>query len=312
MKGNLIVTIMGPTGVGKTDLAIELCSHFPISIISVDSVQIYKHLDIGSGKPSKDLLQSFPHDLIDIVEPTEPYSTAQFQKDALKSIKDSFEGGKIPILVGGTMMYFNHLIDGISRLPKVSQDIRSDIEREFEKNGSQKMHDYLKTIDLKSSEKIHINDSQRIKRAIEVFKATGKGLSQWQEEKKKEVSKTISNSNLQQISLIPESRTLHRELILRRFNQMISDGLIEEVEKILNLEGMSSGSQSMKSIGYRQVCKYLDGDYGLDDMIEKSVNATRQLAKRQMTWLNNWNNLKQISAKESPLKTLVDLIKKNT
>ena len=242
MKGNLIVTIMGPTGVGKTDLAIELCSHFPINIISVDSVQIYKHLDIGSGKPSKDLLQSFPHDLIDIVEPTEPYSTAQFQKDALKSIKDSFKGGKIPILVGGTMMYFNHLIDGISRLPKVSQDIRSDIEREFEKNGSQKMHDYLKTIDLKSSEKIHINDSQRIKRAIEVFKATGKGLSQWQEEKKKEVSRTISNSNLQQISLIPESRTLHRELILRRFNQMISDGLIEEVEKILNLEGMSSGS----------------------------------------------------------------------
>ena len=312
MKGNLIVTIMGPTGVGKTDLAIELCSHFPISIISVDSVQIYKHLDIGSGKPSKDLLQSFPHDLIDIVEPTEPYSTAQFQKDALKSIKDSFKGGKIPILVGGTMMYFNHLIDGISRLPQVSQDIRSDIEREFEKNGSEKMHDYLKTIDLKSSEKIHINDSQRIKRAIEVFKATGKGLSQWQEEKKKEVSRTISNSNLQQISLIPESRTLHRELILRRFNQMISDGLIEEVEKILNLEGMSSGSQSMKSIGYRQVCKYLDGDYGLDDMIEKSVNATRQLAKRQMTWLNNWNNLKQISAKESPLKTLVDLIKKNT
>ena len=311
MKENLILTIMGPTGVGKTDLMIELYSQFPIKIIGVDSVQIYKHLNIGSGKPSSNLLQKYPHDLVDIIEPTENYSTARFQEDVIKSIKDSFEEERIPILVGGTMMYFHHLVEGISKLPKVSEAIRAQVESEFEREGSQKMHDHLKTIDSKSSTKIHFNDSQRIKRAIEVYRSTGQELSKWQEEEKKEVSEIITKSNLKQIALIPESRDLHREVISERFKMMIKQGFVEEVEDILNMKGMSYASHSMKSVGYRQVCEYLAGDYGLDDMIEKSVNATRQLAKRQMTWINNWNNLIKVDKKESPLDTVNDLIKKN-
>ena len=302
---------MGPTGVGKTDLMIELYSQFPIKIIGVDSVQIYKHLNIGSGKPSSKLLQKYPHDLVDIIEPTENYSTARFQEDVINSIKDSFEEKKIPILVGGTMMYFHHLVEGISKLPKVSEAIRAQVESEFESEGSQKMHDHLKTIDSKSSTKIHFNDSQRIKRAIEVYRSTGQELSRWHEEKKKEVSEIITKSNLKQIALIPESRDLHREVISERFKMMIKEGLVEEVEDILNIKGMSYASHSMKSVGYRQVCEYLAGDHGLDDMIEKSVNATRQLAKRQMTWINNWNNLIKVDKKESPLDTVNDLIKKN-
>ena len=302
---------MGPTGVGKTDLMIELYSQFPIKIIGVDSVQIYKHLNIGSGKPSSNLLQKYPHDLVDIIEPTENYSTARFQEDVIKSIKDSFEEERIPILVGGTMMYFHHLVEGISKLPKVSEAIRAQVESEFKREGSQKMHNHLKTIDSKSSTKIHFNDSQRIKRAIEVYRSTGQELSKWQEEEKKEVSEIITKSNLKQIALIPESRDLHREVISERFKMMIKQGFVEEVEDILNMKGMSYASHSMKSVGYRQVCEYLAGDYGLDDMIEKSVNATRQLAKRQMTWINNWNNLIKVDKKESPLDTVNDLIKKN-
>lgn len=302
---------MGPTGVGKTDLIIELYSQFPIKIIGVDSVQIYKYLNIGSGKPSSDLLQKYPHDLVDIIEPTEHYSTARFQKDVIKSIKDSFKEEKIPILVGGTMMYFHHLVEGISKLPDVSYEIRTEVENEFKKKGSQEMHNYLKTIDYKSSSKIHFNDSQRIKRAIEVYKSTGKELSMWQEEKKKEVNEIISESNLKQIALIPESRDFHKEVIADRFNLMIKEGLVEEVEGILNLEGMSGASYSMKSVGYRQVCEYLAGDYDLDDMIHRSVNSTRQLAKRQMTWINNWNGLIKIDKRESPSNVVNDLIKKN-
>ena len=302
---------MGPTGVGKTDLMIELYSQFPIKIIGVDSVQIYKHLNIGSGKPSSNLLKKYPHDLVDIIEPTENYSTARFQEDVINSIKDSFEEKKIPILVGGTMMYFHHLVEGISKLPKVSEAIRAQVESEFKKEGSKMMHNHLKTIDSKSSTKIHFNDSQRIKRAIEVYRSTGQELSKWQEEKKKEVNEIILKSNLKQIALIPESRDLHREVISERFKMMIKQGLVEEVEDVLNMKGMSYASHSMKSVGYRQVCEYLAGDYGIDDMIEKSVNATRQLAKRQMTWINNWNNLIRVDKKESPLDTVNDLIKKN-
>ena len=302
---------MGPTGVGKTDLIIELYSQIPITIISVDSIQIYKDLNIGSGKPSNEVLKKYPHELIDFVEPTESYSTARFQEDVIHCIKDSFETNKTPVLVGGTMMYFHHLINGISKLPSVSNQIRIEVQSEFDEKGSEEMHKYLQKIDRKSSLKIHPNDSQRIKRAIEVYKATGKEFSNWQTEQKKEINEIIGESNTLQIAIKPLDRQLHRADVAKRFLNMIDKGLVEEVERILNLKGMSINSQSMKSVGYRQVCQFLDGDYGLDDMIIKAINSTRQLAKRQMTWINGWDDLTLLEKDPALPSYIKNLILKN-
>ena len=312
VEKRLIVSLMGPTGVGKTDLAIELYKNLDINIISVDSVQIYKHLNIGSGKPSSKVLDKYPHDLIDILRPNENYSTSQFQGDAIDSIRKAFESKRIPLLVGGTMMYFHHLVTGISKLPSVDSQIRLRVKEEFEDKGVHAMYKYLEKIDKDSSIKIHQNDTQRIKRAIEVFLATGKELSKWQDENKKETNQIIRESNLIQIAIKPHDKDLHRENIAKRFKGMIDAGLIEEVEGILERKGMSSNSQSMKSVGYRQVCEYLKGDYSLDDMIDKGINSTRQLAKRQMTWMRNWKNLIFVENNSSLFSSVKDLILKNS
>ena len=303
---------MGPTGVGKTDLAIELYKNLDINIISVDSVQIYKHLNIGSGKPSTDVLKKYPHELIDILKPIESYSTSQFQDDVIDSIRNAFRTKRIPLLVGGTMMYFHHLVNGISRLPSVDSQIRLKVKQDFEERGVHEMYGYLEKIDKTSSIKIHQNDTQRIKRAIEVFLATGKELSKWQAENKKEINQVISESNLIQIAIKPQDKDIQREIIAKRFKRMIDNGLIEEVEGILELKGMSPNSQSMKSVGYRQVCEYLTGDYSLDDMIDRGINSTRQLAKRQMTWMRSWDNIIFLENNSSLFSSVKDLILKNS
>ena len=303
---------MGPTGVGKTDLAIELYEDLDINIISVDSVQIYKHLNIGSGKPSSKVLEQYPHDLIDILKPHESYSTSQFQDDVIDSIRNAFRTKRIPLLVGGTMMYFHHLVNGISRLPSVDSQIRLKVKQDFEERGVHEMYGYLEKIDKTSSIKIHQNDTQRIKRAIEVFLATGKELSKWQAENKKEINQVISESNLIQIAIKPQDKDIHREIIAKRFKRMIDNGLIEEVEDILERKGMSPNSQSMKSVGYRQVCEYLAGDYSLDDMIDRGINSTRQLAKRQMTWMRSWDNIIFLENNSSLFSSVKDLILKNS
>ena len=303
---------MGPTGVGKTDLAIELYEDLDINIISVDSVQIYKHLNIGSGKPSSKVLEQYPHDLIDILKPHESYSTSQFQDDVIDSIRNAFRTKRIPLLVGGTMMYFHHLVNGISRLPSVDSQIRLKVKQDFEERGVHEMYGYLEKIDKTSSIKIHQNDTQRIKRAIEVFLATGKELSKWQAENKKEINQVISESNLIQIAIKPQDKDIHRENIAKRFKSMIDTGLIEEVEGILERKGMSANSQSMKSVGYRQVCEYLAGDYSLDDMIDRGINSTRQLAKRQMTWMRSWDNIIFLENNSSLFSSVKDLILKNS
>ena len=185
---------MGPTGVGKTDIALELFQKLPIKIISVDSVQIYNYLNIGSGKPSSEVLRDFPHALINIIEPTDSYSTAKFQKDCLSFIAEGFKSNKLPVLVGGTMMYFDHLINGISKLPSVEKNIRVEVEEEFKKIGSKEMHNLLKRIDINASIKIHPNDSQRIKRAIEVYRVNRQRIFKMAMEQIKEVSQLIQET----------------------------------------------------------------------------------------------------------------------
>ena len=299
---------MGPTGVGKTEIALELFQKMPIEILSVDSVQIYKHLNIGSGKPSPEVLRDFPHELINIIDPTDNYSTAKFQQDSLASIAEGFKFNKLPILVGGTMMYFDHLINGISKLPSVEKNIRLEVEEEFKNIGSNEMHNLLKRIDINASKKIHPNDSQRIKRAIEVYRATGKEFSKWQSEQTKEVSPLIQETKVIQIALKPNDKEIHRESIANRFKDMIELGLVNEVEDLLNFPGVNKDSQSMKSVGYRQVCEFLEGDIGLDVMIEKAINSTRQLAKRQMTWINSWKGLTVLEKDSSTVRTLEKLV----
>ena len=301
---------MGPTCAGKTRLAMELFNKFPIQIISVDSVQIYKHLDVGSSKPSQEILNEYPHSLINILEPNQSYSTAKFQVDCIEAIKSSLEGEKIPILVGGTMMYFHHLINGISDLPEVKKITRKEIEEEFYANGIKKMYSYLKEIDLESANRIHPNDTQRIKRAIEIYRETGKQMSILQKENISKKHPLIEKSSILQLSIIPKDLDAHRNLIAQRFQRMIKDGLVEEVENILKITEVDHDSQSMKSVGYRQVCEFLRGEIDHDVMMEKAINSTRQLSKRQITWLKGWKNLISMDNDASLLLKVEDLIKR--
>ena len=287
-KGKYIISIMGPTGVGKTELAIELSKLLNSFLISVDSVQVYKGLDIGSGKLSKERLQKFPHKLIDIAEPTDPYSTAKFNGDVSEAIKEILGNHKVPLLVGGTMLYFNSFIKGLSRLPEANEIIRKDLLTKALDIGWPGMHKELTKIDLETSLKIHENDSQRIQRALEVFLITGKPLSILQKLNKKS---NLNKHKIVQFAIAPQSREILKKTLEDRFLDMLDKGLIQEVEALINIKGIKKDLPSMRSVGYKQVWEYLDGNLSKDEMILSSISATRQLAKRQLTWLKNWKDL---------------------
>ena len=282
---------MGPTGIGKTDLAFQLYDSCDAEIISVDSVQVYKHLNIGSGKPNKEVLMKYPHKLIDVIEPYQAYSTGKFQKDCLKEIKKIDSSNKIPLLVGGTMLYFRNLFHGLSELPESTEEIRQEVEQEYNQKVLEVMYEHLRKVDLLSAKSIHPNDSQRIKRAIEVYRLTNKPLSLWRQESHLEEHEDLKPFNIHQFAIKPKEKKIHREKIAIRFQEMIDKGLINEVEGLLNKKQMDSAKSSMKSIGYKQVSNYLEGNLSFDEMIFRAVTATRQLAKRQMTWLRSWNRV---------------------
>ena len=305
MKEQPIVTIMGPTGVGKTDLAILLSEQLAIDIVSVDSVQIYKKMDIGSGKPSAEILKRYPHKLVSFIDPWKTYSTALFVNDVRKEITLADQSKRLPVLVGGTMLYFRSLLGGISRMPKADQSVRDEISMQAKKNGWGYLHKQLAEIDPISAKRIHQNDTQRIQRALEVYRVSSKTMTEWLERDKG--SELLKSRKVLQFAVVPESREALREDIKTRFLSMIEAGLIKEVEELLKLEQMDSKQSSMKSVGYRQVCQYLDGKFSYDEMIDKAINATRQLAKRQMTWLRSWKNLHWIN---QDTKVSVDLIQK--
>ena len=282
---------MGPTGIGKTDLAFQLYDSSAVEIISVDSVQVYKHLNIGSGKPDKTVLKKYPHKLIDVIEPHESYSTGKFQTDCIKEIKAINASNKTPLLVGGTMLYFKNLFNGLSELPESTEEIREEVELEYKQKGLKAMHDYLKEIDSLSAKNIHPNDAQRIKRAIEVYRLTNKPLSLLHQESLVEMHEDLKPFDIHQFAIKPKDKEIHRHKVATRFQDMIDKGLIIEVEGLLNKKQMNSGKSSLKSVGYKQVSDYLEGHLSFDEMISKAVTATRQLAKRQMTWLRSWNRV---------------------
>ncbi len=286
MKRNVIL-LMGPTASGKTDLAISLFKKIPSDIISVDSAMVYRGMNIGTAKPNSSCLKNIPHQLIDIRDPENTYSAGEFIRDALLAIDNSFDKGNIPILVGGTMMYFRALTKGMAKLPQKNEEIRKNIEIESSIKGWPALHSELKLHDPNSALRISPNDSQRIQRALEVFRSSGKPMSEWH----KHASYNTSNINFIKIGLVIKPRALLHELIEARLDNMISKGFEKEVISLRQRPLLKKTCPSMRSVGYRQFWAYLDGDYSLQEARDRSLFATRQLAKRQLTWLRSEKDL---------------------
>jgi len=286
-----VICLMGPTASGKTDIAIDWVDKYPCEIISVDSALIYRGMDIGTAKPDPATLIKAPHRLIDIREPTQRYSAAEFCTDVVCEIEDIVIRGRTPLLVGGTMLYYQALQQGLAPLPAADPAIRRQLEEDTVKVGSSGMHQRLAAIDSVAAKRIKPGDSQRIQRALEVYLLTGKPISELQQQ-------TMPWGNYQfiNIALLPDDRPqLHRR-IATRFHHMIDHGFIEEVIELKNHYALSLDLPAMRSVGYRQIWEYLDGLYGKDVMIEKAIAATRQLAKRQLTWLRHWPNVQRYPA----------------
>ena len=279
------ICLLGPTGREKTNNCIELARQFPIEVISIDSALVYRHMDIGTAKPDREELSHCPHHLIDILNPNEHYSAAKFKLDAERLAHEIVMRDKIPVLSGGTMMYYKALKDGLNKLPERDFQIREAIDSEAKQYGWPHIHENIRKIDPETAQRLSPNDSQRIQRAMEIFQITGKPMS-------KMLNESITNRDTLKtldIALIPESRaTLHKH-IETRFKQMIVRGLIDEVVELKKNWNLSLDMPSMRCVGYRQVWEFLDGNYSKEVLIEKGSAATRQLAKRQLTWLRSFS-----------------------
>lgn len=279
------IFLMGPTASGKTDLAIALRQTLPVEVISVDSALIYKGMDIGTAKPSQAELALAPHRLIDILDPAESYSAMNFRADALKEMADITASGRIPLLVGGTMLYYKALIEGLSPLPSADPNIRAEIEQRAEQQGWAALHQELLKIDPVAGTRINPNDSQRINRALEVFYITGKTMTELTAEQGESLPYDVL-----QFAIAPQERAVLHERIEQRFHKMIALGFEEEVKKLYARSDLHIDLPSIRCVGYRQMWEYLQGEISLDEAIFKGICATRQLAKRQITWLRSWQS----------------------
>ena len=281
-----VICLMGPTASGKTALAMALQEALPCDIVSVDSALIYRDMNIGTAKPTKVELAQYPHRLIDLRDASESYSAADFCRDALAEIAEIRSNNRIPLLVGGTMMYFKSLIEGISPLPTANTEIRQAIEREALAKGWQAMHDQLAEIDPVSALRIHPNDPQRLTRALEVYRLTSNTLTQLTQIKGAKLG-----GDVLQLAITPQERSTLHERIALRYQQMIAMGFEQEVIKLKSRGDLHQDLPAIRCVGYRQMWQYLDGEFDHDEMIFRGVCATRQLAKRQLTWLRNWPDL---------------------
>ncbi|KPJ67667.1 MAG: hypothetical protein AMJ43_03250 [Coxiella sp. DG_40] len=278
---------MGPTASGKTDLAIEICKNFPCDIISVDLGMVYRGMDIGTAKPTAKQQAVAPHRLIDICDPYETYSAGQFREDALREIRDILRQNRIPLLVGGTMLYFKTLQRGLSELPAANSIVRQKILEEAEQIGWQALYRKLAKIDPITAGRVHPNDLQRIQRALEIYEITGKNMTELFAIKGiKSVPYQILN-----IAIAPLQRSILHKRIEKRFDQMLKNGFVEEVEQLFKRSDLHCDLPSIRACGYRQIWQYLTGKLTYEEIREKVIIATRQLAKRQLTWLRNWPNL---------------------
>ncbi|ALI06871.1 MULTISPECIES: tRNA (adenosine(37)-N6)-dimethylallyltransferase MiaA [Pseudomonas] len=291
------IFLMGPTAAGKTDLAIELTKVLPCELISVDSALVYRGMDIGTAKPSKELLAEFPHRLIDILDPAEAYSAADFRRDALQAMAEITARGKIPLLVGGTMLYYKALVDGLADMPAADPEVRAQIEEEAARLGWQALHEQLAVIDPESAARIHPNDPQRLSRALEVYRVSGQSMTALRQRQSAQSTEAAA-SGLQQLpytvanlAIAPANRQVLHRRIEQRFTLMLEQGFIDEVVALRERSDLHAGLPSIRAVGYRQVWDYLDGKLTSAEMQERGIIATRQLAKRQFTWLRSWTDL---------------------
>lgn len=281
------IFLMGPTASGKTDLAIQLAEQLPCELISVDSALVYKGMDIGTAKPSAQELAQAPHRLIDIRDPSEPYSAADFRKDALREMTEITNKGNIPLLVGGTMLYFKALRDGLAPLPAADPKIREVLMGRAESEGWQALHEELQSVDPVAALRIKATDTQRLQRALEVYYATGKVLSRWHLEQQA----SRLPYNVVNLAIAPKDRSILHQRIETRFRLMLEHNFMDEVRALYEREDLDISLPSIRAVGYRQVWGYLEGEMDYSTMVEKGVVATRQLAKRQLTWLRSWPDI---------------------
>ena len=279
----LAIFLMGPTASGKTDLAIKLAQQCQCEIISVDSALIYKGMDIGTAKPSAQEQALAPHLLVDIIDPKDSYSAGNFRDDALRLMGEIVARGNTPLLVGGTMLYYKALVEGLSPLPSADIEIRAGIEQQVKETSWQALHDELRTIDPVSAERIHVNDPQRLARAIEVYRITGKSITELTAIKSDPIP-----FNIKQFAIAPLDKSVLHQRIEKRFDLMLAAGFEQEVQSLYQRGDLHLDLPSMRCVGYRQMWEYIEGKMDYEEMRFRGVVATRQLAKRQMTWLRGW------------------------
>lgn len=286
-----VIFLMGPTASGKTDLAIALRRHLPVELISVDSALVYRDMDIGTAKPTAQELAAAPHRLIDIRDPSEPYSVADFLADVEREIADIHRAGKIPLLVGGTMLYFRALLDGLAEMPETDAGVRAQIEREAAEFGWPYIHMRLAEVDPQTASEIHPNHSQRLSRALEVYRVSGKTMSQLRalQHAQESTGAFTERYNVFQLAIAPRDRSILHKRIELRFNSMLQNGLLDEVRKLYDRGNLHKDLPAIRAVGYRQVWDYFDGVWDYKEMTERGIIATRQLAKRQFTWLRGWS-----------------------
>ena len=293
-----VLCLVGPTAAGKTAIALDLARHHDFEIISVDSALVYRGMDIGSGKPGKSLLAEIPHHLVDIRDPAQPYSASEFREDAIRAAQDIVARGKRPLFVGGTMLYFKALAGGLASMPAADPDIRRRIQDLADQAGWPAVHTRLASVDPAAAARIHPTDPQRLMRALEVFEATGRTLTAHHEAGNKRANNLPDFlSNLVFIAIHPGERSVIHQQIADRFHQMLAAGFVEEVRTLYERGDLHRDLPAIKAVGYRQIWDYLDGRYDFATMTEKGIAATRQLAKRQLTWLRSWPDLHRIEAK---------------
>ncbi len=291
-----VMCLLGPTASGKTDFALALSQRYQLELISVDSAQVYRQMDVGTAKPDAETLLKYPHALIDIIDPWQHYSVARFISDVDAAIEQIHKRGNIPLLVGGTMLYYRGLWDGLSDLPKSDAKVRQEFVSFLQANGQQALYEKLKEVDPDSAARIHSNDPQRVMRALEVYKIAGAPLSSLQRSKARD-----NRYHFYNIGLFPQDRKILHARIEKRFQLMLDAGFEQEVQQLMTNAAMHAELPSMRCVGYRQMWQYLSGECDRREMIDKGVAATRQLAKRQITWLRGMDNCRMIDPFEQTM-----------